>query len=297
MVERDRRASPYLEDLYFGECPRWHHGRLWYSDFFDGAVWSATPGGNARRELEVDGEPAGLGWLPDGRLLVVSRLRRAVLRREDDGTLVTHGTLAPWAGYHGNDMVVSARGQAYVGNFGFDLDGVLSGPDPGSLFSEGGAPSTSLVRIDPNGTAQEAAGGMVFPNGSVLTPDGGTLVVAETLAGRLTAFDVATNGVLSGRRVWATLDATAPDGICLDTEGAIWVANALAPECLRVIEGGEVVDRVTTTDPCYACMLAGDDRQTLYVVTAPTSLAHEARRRRLGQIRQIRVAIPGAGFP
>jgi len=297
MAGRERSAAPYLEDLHFGECPRWHDGRLWFSDFFDGAVWSATPDGDTRRELEVDGEPAGLGWLPDGRLLVVSRLRRAVLRREPDGRLVEHGTLAPWAGYHGNDMVVSARGRAYVGNFGFDLDEVLSGPDPASLFSDGGAPSTSLVRIDPDGTAQEAAAGLVFPNGSVLTPDGGTLVVAETLAGRLTAFDVAADGALSGRRIWASLHATAPDGICLDAEGAIWVANASAPECLRVIEGGTVVDQVTTTDPCFACMLGGDDRRTLYVVTAPTSLAHEARRQRLGRIQQAQVAIPGAGYP
>lgn len=297
MTDRNRLADPFLEDLHFGECPRWHGGRLWYSDFFDGAVWSASTEGAARRELEVEGEPAGLGWLPDGRLLVVSRHQRAVLRQEDDGTLVEHGSLAPWAGYHGNDMVVSAAGQAYVGNFGFDLDAVLGGPDPASLFSEGGAPPTSLVRIDPDGTAHEAARDMVFPNGSVLTPDGRTLVVAETLAGRLTAFDVEADGTLSGRRTWASLPSVAPDGICLDAEGAIWVANASAPECLRVAQGGTVMARVATGDPCFACMLGADDRRTLYVATAPTSLAHEAGRLRLGRIRQVRVQVPGAGYP
>jgi len=285
-------TEPFLDGLHFGEGPRWHEGRLWYSDFFDHAVFSVGEGGGndgRRTEAEVPGQPSGLGWLPDGRLLVVSMLDRIVLRREADGSLVRHGTLAPWATFHGNDMVVAADGRAYVGNFGFDLYALYDG--------KGEARNTSLVRIDPDGTAHEAASDMAFPNGSVLFPGGRTLVVAESMAFRLTAFDVAPDGTLSGRRVWATLEGCAPDGICLDADGCIWVANALGSECRRVAEGGEVVEMVATSQPCFACMLGGDDRRTLYCVTAPSSVEREVRDRREGRIEQCRVTTPGAGLP
>jgi sugar lactone lactonase YvrE len=288
-VTSTRTTERFVDGLRFGEAPRWHEGRLWYSDFFEGAVFSAGPSGDRRRELDVGGRPSGLGWLPDGRLLVVSMLERVVLRREHDGVLVRHGDLAPWATFHGNDMVVTADGRAYVGNFGFDLTAFFDG--------EVEPRTTSLVRIDPDGSSHEAAPDLSFPNGSVLFPDARTLVVAETLATRLTAFDVALDGALSGRRTWAELPQCAPDGICLDAEGCVWVANALAAECLRVAEGGEIVDRVVTSQPCFACMLGGTDRRTLYCVTSPTSDEREVRDRRDGRVEQVAADVPGAGLP
>ena len=228
-------AEPFLSGLFFGECPRWHDGRLWYSDFFDHAVFSVSPDGGRRVEVSFDGEPAGLGWLPDGRLLINSRLDRAILRREEDGTLVRHGDLTPWATWHANDMVVAADGQAYAGNFGFDLDGLYDGSVQASAIA-----SASLVRVDPDGTSSEAAADIAFPNGTVITEDGGTLIIAESFGGKLTAFDRGADGTLTNRRQWAALEGVAPDGICLCADGSVWVSNALAHECVRVAEGGEV---------------------------------------------------------
>ncbi len=286
-----RTAEPFLTGLYFGECPRWHQGRLWFSDFFAGAVCSADVDGSWRVEVEVPGEPAGLGWLPDGRLLIVNRVERSLWRLEPDGALVTHGTLAPWATFHGNDMVVSADGRAYVGIFGFDLDALFDGDRTVKM-----AP-TSLIRVDPDGSTHQAAADVAFPNGTVITPDGRTLVVAASMGGQLLGFDVEADGTLANRRVWAPLDGVAPDGICLDAEGCIWVANAGGTECVRVAEGGRVLDRVTTSQGCYACMLGGADRRTLYLVTAPDAAASRRRGERHGGIEQVRVDVPGAGRP
>ncbi|MGH9088644.1 MAG: SMP-30/gluconolactonase/LRE family protein [Acidimicrobiales bacterium] len=282
-------ARPFVEDLHYGEAPRWHDGRLWYSDFYDRAVFSVADDGIPRCEVEVAGQPSGLGWLPDGRLLVVSMRDRALLRQGEGGALVRHGDLAPWAAFHANDMVVDAVGRAYVGSFGFDLDG----------FFEGTArpATTSLVRVDPDGTAHEAAPDLSFPNGCILSPDGRTLVVAETFALRLAAFEVADDGSLSNRRVWASLLGCAPDGICLDAEGCIWAANALAPECVRVTEGGEIVGRVVTGQTAFACMLGGPERRTLFCCTAPTSQSTEASAARNGRLEQADVEVPGAGLP
>lgn len=284
-------ATPVIGGLYFGECPRWHDGRLWYSDFFDGAVSSIDEAGGHRTEVSVPFEPAGLGWLPDGRVLIVNRVERSVWRREHDGTLVEHGTLRPWATWHGNDMVVDAQGRAYCGNFGFDLD-ALYDKTPGITVGP-----TSVIRVDPDGSSHEAATDVEFPNGTVITPDGRTLIIAESMGGRLSAFDVDDDGTLTNRRVWAPLTGIAPDGICLDADGCVWVANAMGAECVLVAEGGEVRERVTTTQPCFACMLGGEDRRTLYMVTAPNSAASQRRGDRAGNIEQARVEVPGAGFP
>lgn len=289
-------AQPLIAGLSFGECPRWHEGRLWYVDFYRSTVLSAGPQGDERVELEVTGEPAGLGWLPDGRLLVVARKPRTVLRREEDGRLVEHGDLRPIATFHGNDMVVDSVGRAYVGNFGFDLDRQLA-EDPAALFAPPGPPSASLVRIDPDGSAHEAAADLAFPNGAVITPDGLTLIVAETLAGRLTAFDISADGALTGRRVWAPLPRRAPDGICLDAEGRVWVADASTSECLLVAEGGGIEAHVTTSQNSFACMLGGNDRRTLYVMTAPSSVEPVVSVLRSGRVEQARVDVPGAGLP
>jgi sugar lactone lactonase YvrE len=292
-----RQTAPFLQDLHFGESPRWHDGRLWFADFYQSAVLSAGESGDVRVEVVVPGEPGGFGWMPDGRLLASTRKPRTVVRLEPDGTLVEHGDLKPTATFYGNDMVVDASGRAYVGNFGFDFDAFVEEHGELALVEGPGAPRTQLVRIDPQGSAHVATDDLYFPNGSVITPDGRTFIVAETLAGQLTAYEIDEDGNLSGRRVWAPLSWCAPDGICLDAEGRIWVANAMTAECQLVAEGGEVVDRVITSQNCYACMLGGSDRRTLYLMTAPTSAEAVVRATRAGRIEQIRVAVPGAGLP
>jgi len=285
-------AQPFVSGLYFGECPRWHQGRLWYSDFFAHTISSVSPEGDSEVELTFEGEPGGLGWLPDGRLLFASRLDRAVFRRETDGTIVRHGELSPWATFHANDMVVASNGQAYAGNFGFDLDALTDG-----VLDRSEMNNASIVRVDPDGTSCEAAADLAFPNGTVISEDGATVVVAESMAGRLTAFDRSPDGTLSNRRVWAALDGVAPDGICLCADGTIWVANAAASEAVRVAEGGQVVERVTTALRCFACMLGDEDRRTLYLITAPESHATLAAAAPNGAIEKVRTTVPGAGLP
>ena len=292
MTTETLTAEPFLSGLFFGECPRWHEGRLWYSDFFDHAVSSVSPDGDRRVEVPFEGEPAGLGWLPDGRLLINSRLERVILRREEDGTLVQHGDLRPWATWHANDLVVATDGQAYAGNFGFDLDALYEGKmDPSEIGP------TSIIRVDPDGTSSEAANDIAFPNGTVITEDGATLIIAESMGGRLTAFNRETDGSLNNRREWAALPRIAPDGICLCEDNTIWVANALGAECVRVAEGGEILERVTTSMNCFACMLGDDDRRTLYMITAPESHDAKARVERRGAIEKVRTSVPGAGRP
>jgi sugar lactone lactonase YvrE len=280
------------EGLGFGEGPRWHDGRLWYSDFYDHAVHALAPDGSDERVVEVARQPSGLGWLPDGRLLVVSMIDRRLLRREADGSLVLHADLSDLATWHCNDMVVDRAGRAYVGNFGFDFETV--GQEGGSVP----VPAV-LARVDPDGTVSVAAEDLVFPNGTVITPDGATLVIAETGANKLTAFDVATDGSLSGRRVWADLAERQilPDGICLDAEGAIWIANAFSPTVLRVGEGGTILQEVTFSQPCFACMLGGADGRDLYAASAPTAISHEAAANHAGRIEVVTVDVPHAGLP
>ena len=270
------------DDLGFPEGPRWRDGRLWFSDFHDSRVRTLTPDGALETVLELDDAPSGLGWTPDGDLLVVSMEQRALLRRTADG-LREHADLRALTRFRANDMVVDARGGAYVSSFGFDL---MAGAPP---------EPTVLVRVEPDGRAGVAAEDVLFPNGMVLSEDGRTLVVAETYGARLTAFDVAPEGALSGRRVFAELPGIAPDGICLDAEGQVWVATARTPEVLRVREGGEVTDRVAVGSGAlsYACMLGGAGGRTLFVCTAPTYLPgrHE------GRIEVVEVAVGRAGRP
>jgi sugar lactone lactonase YvrE len=290
-------ARTFVEGLYFGECPRWHDERLWYSDFFANAVSSVGESGDARVEVVLSDEPAGLGWLPDGRLLVVARTSRLVLRVEPGGLQVVHGDLSELAAFHCNDMVVDASGRAYVGTFGFDLDRFVDEKGGAALYGPPGAPPASLLSVDPDGKAGVAARDVIFPNGAVITDDGSTLLLAETLARRITAFDRTVDGALSGRRVWADFESESPDGICLDAEGRVWVANAATSECLLVAEGGQIVGRVATSQNCYACMLGGEDRCTLYLMTAPTGTEKVARQALRGRIEQARVEVGGAGQP
>lgn len=280
--------------LYFGEGPRWRGDRLWFSDFYDHAVKSVDMAGAVRIELEIDDQPSGLGWLPDGRLLVVAMHGRRVLCAGRDGITV-HADVSAVAACNANDMVVDALGGAYVGNFGFALDEALKERGVDSVLAD--HPTASLARIDPDGSVHVAATDLHFPNGMVITPDGRTLILAETLAMRLTAFDIAADGSLSNRRIWAPLGMRAPDGICLDARGHVWVANAMAPECVLVAPGGTIVATVATSQPCYACMLGGEHRRTLLAMTAPSSIADIVSASRQGRIECADVQVPGAGWP
>jgi len=282
------------DGLHFAEGPRWHDGKLWFSDFYDHAVKTVDATGKVATMLELDGQPSGLGWMPDGNLLVVSMLDRQLLRLDDD-RLVVHADLSAIAEFHCNDMVVDSLGRAYVGNFGFDLHAASQSDDfVGALKAYQGA---TLARVDPDGSTHIAATALRFPNGTVITPDGRTLVIAETLGARLTAFDIDSDGSLTNQRLWAALPGIAPDGICLDAEGAIWVADALSPRCIRVGEGGVILTEVMTERHCYACMLGGQDGRTLFMLTAIESHPQEAGTNRDGKILTTRVDVGHAGLP
>lgn len=288
-----------VDGLSFTECPRWHDGRLYFSDRYTRRILALSADGAVETYASTEGLPAGIGFLPDGRLLICSMRDRKVLRREHDGAIVEHADLSSLATGYLNDMLVDDAGQAWVGNFGFDLFG--------------GAPacSTSLLCIAPNGEPTVAARDLAFPNGTVLTPDG-TLIVAETLANRLTAFTVS-NGALTERRVWAAFGDpptstnvdrilegadVAPDGICLDAEGAVWVADVLNKRIIRVTEGGTIVQELKTGEMCaFACMLGGNDGRTLFVCAAPTFDDTEAAAHHRSAILSIRVEVPRAGLP
>jgi len=278
------KTEVLLDGLAFAEGPRWHEGRLWFSDMHDHRVLAVDMQGKAETIVEVPQQPSGLGWLPDGRLLVVSMVDRRLLRL-DDGGLSEVADLSELATFHCNDMVVDTRGRAYVGNFGWDLH-------------SGGQPVDAvLVLVGPEGGARVVAEDLAFPNGTVITDDGATLVVGETMAGCLTAFDIGADGSLSNRREWAKIDGAVPDGICLDADGAIWVASPVSAEVLRVREGGQVTDRVSVDTQAFACMLGGPERRHLLVCTALDSEPESCRTTRSGRIEVVEVAVPGAGLP
>jgi sugar lactone lactonase YvrE len=294
-----RELTVVLDGYSYLECPRWHDGRLWVSDFYTNQVVATDGRGDTQVVAEVPGQPSGLGFLPDGRALIVSMRDHRILVRGDSGELTEHADLSDAVPAVLNDMIVDERGRAYVGNFGFDL--------------MSGAPLryTTLTRVDPDGTVSTVAEDLGFPNGMVILP-GGVLVVAETFAGRLTAFDVDEDGRLSNRRVWAQFGETpqtedvgealqrlqvAPDGICADAEGAIWVADPLHVRVIRVGEGGEILDEIPTGMGVYACMLGGDDGRTLFLCAAPSFAEHERRPVREAQLLAVRVEVPHAGLP
>jgi sugar lactone lactonase YvrE len=290
-------ATTVVSGFAFLEAPRWHEGRIWFSDFYTRQVCSAREDGSELRvEAEVAQQPAGLGWLPDGRLMVVSMRDRTLLRREPDGTLVTHADLSRVATGHLNDMAVDARGRAYVGNFGFDL--------------MGGAPlaPTALHRVDPDGTVSEAAAELWFPNGSVITPEG-VLLVNETFGNRVSAFDLTEDGQLVNRRVWAEFGPlpaardmaevlpqlrVAGDGACLDAQGGLWIADATGARLLRVVEGGEITDEIRPGSNVYACALGGADGTTLFACAAPDFDEHARSAAREASLIAFPVAVPAA---
>ncbi len=273
-----------LDGLNFPEGPRWHDGRLYFSDMHAHKVIAVDMTGRTETICEVPGWPSGLGWLPDGRMLVVSMTDRRLMRLDRDGLKVV-ADLSKLASFHCNDMVVDAHGRAYIGNFGFDL------------HAHAAPRLAAIVMVEPKGAARIVADRMRFPNGSVITPDGKTLIVGESTGACLTAFDIDADGSLRNRRAWAEIAPAIPDGIALDAEGAIWVASPVTDEVIRVTEGGKVTERIKTANHAYACMLGGPGRRTLFVLTAEDSDPDKCRAKATGRIETTPVEVPGAGLP
>jgi sugar lactone lactonase YvrE len=283
-------AQPLLSGLVIGESPRWHEGRLWFAHWGTGEIVVVDLEG--RREVVGEGPP-GLGWsidwLPDGRLLVTGD---GLMRREPDGSMVRHADLSGLGVDDFNEIVVDGRGNIYV-NGGCEFD-----PDAGT------APGI-VALVTPDGSARQVADEIAFPNGMAVTPDNSTLIIAESFAGRLTAFDIAADGSLSNRRAWA--DGVGPDGICTDAGRAIWTGVGGFGDNLvgRVREGGEVLERVRLDLPCFACMLGGEDRQTLFMLVADwrvtdsfaDNIARLTQGPRTGQVLIARAPEPGVGWP
>ncbi|MEW8525949.1 MAG: gluconokinase, GntK/IdnK-type, partial [Candidatus Thiodiazotropha endolucinida] len=265
-----------LDGLIFPEAPRWRDGRLWFTDQHAGRIVRVTPQGKAETIATLDDLPGGLGWLPDGRLLVVSMTKRRVLVLEE-GILQPYADLSRLASFHCNDMLTDARGRCYVGNFGYDLHGGAE-QSPAELILVNGQGECSVVADD-----------LIFPNGCALSPDGSTLLVAETFASRITAFDVQTEGRLSNRRVWAELGDAYPDGICLDKDGLLWIATPNQSLLLLVREGGEIVRTVKSIGAPYACMLGGSNGDRLFITSSETDDPESAKHQKSGRIEVLRV--------
>ena len=274
-----------MTGIVFGESPRWHDDRLWFSDWGAQEIIAVDLEGNSEVIVRMPSFPFCIDFLPDGRLLVVSASERLLLRREHDGSLVTHTDLSSLSEHPWNDIVVDGRGNAYIGNIGFDF--------PAGEFAPG-----ILALVTPDGSAQQVADGVAFPNGIVVTPDNSTLIVAESYANSLTAFDIAADGSVSNQRVWADLDNGVPDGICLDVEGAIWYGDVPNKRCVRVREGGEVLQTIELDRGCFACMLGGVDRRTLFLVAREWGgMESTAEGERTGKVLSAPAPAPGAGWP
>jgi sugar lactone lactonase YvrE len=298
----ERALHTLLEGGCFFEGPRWHEGRWWVSDFYRHLVLTVDIDGRAHEVLSVEGQPSGLGWMPDGSLLVVSMRDRRILRWFADTGVTVHADPSEHCSGHLNDMVVDRRGRAYAGEFGFDL---MAGANP--------APAV-LVRVDPDGAVSVAADDMLFPNGSVISPDGRTLIVGETAGARYTAFSIRKDGSLADRRVWAQVAATpplttfeetlsklefGPDGCALDADGHIWSADEIGARCVRLAPGGEIVDEIPAPDglDCFACMLGGEDGRTLLICAAPDFAEAKRRAVREAVLLTTTVDVPHAGLP
>jgi sugar lactone lactonase YvrE len=275
-----------MTGIVFGEQPRWHEDRLWFSDWGKGEVIALDLDGNSEVILGGLSFPLCVDWLPDGRMLVVSAREGLLLRREADGSLITHADLKGLSRIPPtNELVVDGRGNAYVNGGGFDM---MAGED----FAPG---IVALVTSD--GTTRQVADGLAFPNGMLVTPDY-TLIVAESYAKRLTAFDIAADGSLSNRRVWADLGDGVPDGICLDDEDAVWYGDVPNRRCVRVREGGEVLETIELDRGCFACALGGPDRRTLFMIaTEWNGPANMFEGPPTGQVLTVQAPAPAAGWP
>ncbi|MFE3323287.1 SMP-30/gluconolactonase/LRE family protein [Streptomyces sp. NPDC059176] len=275
-----------MTGLVLGESPRWHDGRLWFCDWGAHEVLAVDPGGRSEVVVRVPSFPFCIDWLPDGRLLVVSGSDRLLLRQEPDGSLVSHADLADLCDRPWNEIAVAASGNVYLNSIGFDM---MAGENPSPGI---------LAVVTPDGSTRQVADDVAFPNGMAVTPDGSTLILAESHASRLTAFDIEDDGGLSNRRIWARLDAAAPDGICLDAEGAVWYADVPNKRCVRVREGGKVLQTVELDLGCFSCALGGADGRTLFITAAqwqgPESAADGTR---TGRVLAVDAPIPGARRP
>jgi sugar lactone lactonase YvrE len=274
-----------IAGLAFGESPRWHDDRLWLSDWGAQEVIAADTQGKSEVITRIESFPFCIDFLPDGRLLVVSAADGVLLRMEPDGSLTTHADLAGLSEYKWNDIATDSRGNAYIGNVGFDF--------PGGEFAPG-----ILAMVTPDGSARQVADDIAFPNGMVVTPDDSTLIVAETYGSRLTAFDIGADGGLSNRRVWAELGNGAPDGICLDADNAVWYGDVPGKCCVRVREGGEVLQTVRLDRGCFACALGGPAGRTLFMVaTEWRGTSNMGEGERTGQVLTIEAPAPSAVTP
>ena len=279
-----------LTGLAFGESPRWHQDRLWFADWGAQEIIAVNLEGKSEVIVKVSfpSFPMCFDWLPDGQLLLVSSRNGLLLRIESRGSLVTHADLSRLSekGHPWNEIVIDGRGNAYINNQGFDF--------PGGEFAPG-----TIALLTPDGAARQVADGIAFPNGMAVTPDNSTLIVAESYGNKLTAFDIEASGSLSNRRVWADTGKDHPDGICLDAEGALWYADVGNKHCVRVREGGEVLQTIKLDRGCFACMLGGADRKTLFMVATEWKGAeeHMADGSRTGQILTVRAPAPHAGWP
>jgi sugar lactone lactonase YvrE len=278
-----------MAGIVFGESPRWHDDRLWFADWGAQEIVALDLDGSSEvmARLRLGSFQAiCIDWLPDGRLLVVSSRDRLLLRQEPDGSLATHADLSGLSEHGLNEIVVDGRGSAYVNGGGFDLQA-------GEAFAPG-----LVALLTPDGVAREVADGIAFPNGMAVTLDNATLIVAESYARRLTAFDIAPDGGLSNRRVWADLDDGVPDGICVDAEGAVWYADVPNKRCVRVREGGEVLQSIDLDRGCFACMLGGSEGRTLFMVAQEwRGLQGATDGEPTGVVLSVDAPAPGAGWP
>jgi sugar lactone lactonase YvrE len=274
-----------LDGITFGESPRWHDDRLWFSDWGTQEVVAVDLLGESEVIVGVPSSPFSIDWLPDGRLLIVSGPEGVLLRREPDGSLVTYADLSGLSNHPWNEIVVDARGNAYVNNIGFAF--------PAGEFAPG-----TVALLTPEGSVRQVADGVAFPNGMAVIPDNSTLIVAESYGNKLTAFNIAEDGGLSNRRVWADLGDGVPDGICLDAEGAVWYADVPNKRCARVTEGGEVLQTIELDLGCFACMLGGEERRTLFIVAQEWGgTKGTSEEERTGRVLTAPAPAPGAGWP
>jgi sugar lactone lactonase YvrE len=273
-----------MTGITFGESPRWHDGRLWFSDWVAQEILTVDPNGRSEVIFRVPfpSIPMCIDFLPNGRLLVISSHEKLLLQREADGSLTTHTDLRNLSNFGFNEIVVDGRGNIYINGGGFNL-----------MASEKFAPGI-IALITPSGSARQVADGIAFPNGMVVTPDNSTLIIAESYGKKLTAFDIESDGSLSNRRVWADLIDGVPDGICLDAENAIWYADVPNKRCVRVCEGGEVLQTIHLDRGCFACALGGADMRTLFMVaTEWRGPQHMTEKLRTSQILTTEAHVPG----
>ncbi len=278
------KLQTLMTGLAIGESPRWQDGHLWFSNWGAQEILAVDPQGRSEVavRLPFSSFPFSFDWLPDGCLLIASSSERPLLRQEADGTLVDHAKLTQgW-----NEIVVARTGNAYINRVGFN-------PFIGEEFAPG-----NITLVTPDGSARQVAEGFAFPNGMAITDDNSTLIIADSYGKKLLAFDIETNGDLSNQRIWADLGEGAPDGICLDAQGAVWYADVPNQQCVRVHEGGKVLQTIDRDRGCFACMLGGEDGKTLFMMTAEwQGMGKMMSASRTGQVVTARVSVPHAGKP